>query len=113
MPFSISADQVSTHGTITLTLPAKHPSKLSIRDPDGVWHLIHDNDEQVMLANFEISASVTIAVSNLTGVSWANGKKIEGLVFKKPGGYLIYLADNLETEPENTFSLSRQVVLEY
>ena len=109
---SISSNKVSLHDTITLTLPAKHPSKLSFRDPNNVWHLIHDSDEQVMLPNFATSTSVEIAVSKVTGVSWVDGKRIEGFVFTTPGEYLIYLADNLETEPENTFSLSKRIIFE-
>jgi hypothetical protein len=34
-----------------------------------------------------------------------NGKKIKEKVFQKQGEYLVYMANNLEIEPENTFHL--------
>ena len=113
--FSISTGNVKAQDTIVINLPDKHPSKLSIQDPEGIWHLVHDNDEKVLLmdsAAFERLTSIELDVSKLRGISWINGERLEGRVFNITGEYLIYFADNLETEPDNTFSLSGKVVLE-
>ncbi len=52
-----------------------------------------------------------IIPSQLKGVVWKNGQRLVRKVFNTPGKYFIYLADNLETEPENTFSFEGTVTL--
>ena len=79
---------------------------MSIRDPQGVWHVVHDSDENIFILpedEYAKARRIEISPSKLIGISWIEGKKVEGSVFSQPGEYLIYMADNLETEPENTF----------
>lgn len=51
----------------------------------------------------------TKKVSAINGVKWDDGKRVVEPVFNAPGEYLFYMADNLETEPENTFHLMHTV----
>lgn len=112
--FLISPKAIGQDQAITITLPAIHPSKLAIRDNMGTWHYIHDVDEKILLmstGDFDQAREIRILPSQVTGVSWNDGRRVEDVVFSGPGEYLIYLADDLETEPDNTFSLMGKVIL--
>ena len=100
-PKSISAGE-----SFRLTFPQLHPNKLSLRTPSGSWYSIHDSDEGVFLLplkKYIKSTELRLNPLTLQGVTWVNGKKIKEKVFQKQGEYLVYMANNLETEPENTF----------
>jgi len=102
-PKSISAGE-----NFRLTFPQLHPRKLSIRTPSGGWYSIHDSDEGVFilpLKKYIKSTELKLNPLILQGITWVNGKKIKEKVFQKQGEYLVYMANNLETEPENTFHL--------
>jgi len=110
---SLSAGVVTSTDHLTIRYPKHHPSKLAIQGPDHVWYVIHEKGVSTRLMSdeaFRRSTSVTIEIGKLTGVTWINGKQLRQKVFVKPGIYLIYMADNLETEPENTFALMNTVI---
>ena len=44
-----------------------------------------------------------------TGIKWVNGKPIRSRIFEILGEYEVILAENLETEPENTISYTQQI----
>ncbi len=100
--------------TFTIILPESRPSGMSIRDPIGVWYIIHDPNEGIFHlkeSEYSTSGSLEISTTLIKGVIWKDGKKTDARVFTVPGEYIIYFADNLETEPENTFSLMTSVIL--
>jgi len=112
--FAVSPTKASLGQKITVTLPQDHPLKMSIRDPKGVWHWVHEPEENILFlpySDLKSTTQITLLTSKLRGVSWDNGKKVAGLVFNQPGEYLLYFADNLETEPENTFHFKGTVML--
>ena len=112
--FTISPNEISTNQAFTITIPDLHPSSMSIRDPKGTWHVIHNSGENIFILpqeEYVKARKIEISPSELTGITWIEGKKVEGLVFSLPGEYLIYMADNLETEPENTFHFMGTVFL--
>ena len=112
--FSIYPSEISLDQKITVKLPKQHPLKMSIRDPKGVWHWVQDAEEDILFlpySDFKEATRITILPSQVRGVSWINGKRLDGLVFNHLGEYLVYIADNLETEPENTFHFMGKVVL--
>jgi len=47
------------------------------------------------------------------GIIWQEGQKRKEKVFVKKSEYLIYFADNLEAEPENTFCFSQRIDYDY
>ena len=80
----------------------------------GVWHVVHDSGEKVFILpedEYVKARRIDVTPSKLTGISWINGKRFDGLVFGLPGEYLIYMADNLETEADNTFHFMGKVFL--
>lgn len=87
---------------------------MSIRDPSGIWHWVQDAQEKITFmpdAEFGKATRLIIDSGTLQGTSWIDGRKIRGRVFKYPGEYLVYFANNLETEPENTFHFMAKITV--
>lgn len=102
-------------GILEVSLPEKHPKNLSIKTPNDEWYILQDPSVPVAVipqAKFESTLLLELDVRILKGIVWRNGEKIEDLVFSVNGEYFIYFADNLETEPENTFSMGITVDFE-
>ena len=113
--FSVSQHSIGSDNVLTISLPEKRPSKLSIISPDGQLFIIHSQEDNISFVPYDgknKTTQINIPISSLKGITWIDGKKVEQLVFKKPGKYTVYMADNLETEPENTFHFKRDVELE-
>ena len=109
----LSTQQVRSSDKLTLRFPQKHPSRLAIKDPKGIYFILHDEGIITRLMShqkFMQATSLSMQVSEISGVTWINGKQTEKQVFSVPGEYMIYLADNLETEPENTFYLMKSII---
>ncbi len=112
-PIIIYPSIVSPATNITITFPKNHPKNVSIRSPGGEWYVVHEKSERVSLLpyrQFLLATSVKKRVSEIRGVKWFDGKRIVERVFNEPGEYLFYMADNLETEPENTYSMMATIV---
>ena len=45
----------------------------------------------------------------LTGTVWLNGLSTLQRVFRGSGRYVFYFADNMDTEPENTYAMALSV----
>lgn len=104
---------VTATDIITITFPKKHPKKMSIRTPGGGWYSVHEAPEKIYIlpaSQFSRATLVRKKVSEIKGVIWIDGKRSIEPVFSEPGEYLIYMADNLETEPENTFHMTGTVI---
>jgi len=102
---AVSPSHVTGADTVTIYLPQPHPTKLAIEGPHHAWFTIHDESA------FRRARVIRFRASALTGIVWLDGQPRRQKVFVLPGTYTIYLANNLETEPENTFSLMQS--LEY
>ncbi len=111
---TVDADALSK-GTLKISLPEKHPKYFAIKTPNNEWYYIQDSTipiHTVPQNEFESASNLEFDVKHLEGVTWRNGIKVNERVFKDSGKYLIYFADNLETEPENTFSMGISVSFE-
>lgn len=103
---------VTANDVITISFPRNRPKKMSIRSPSNEWYVVHEKSEKIYLLPKNNSSKITSVqkkVSEINGVKWDDGKRVVEPVFSAPGEYLFYMADNLETEPENTFHLMRTV----
>jgi len=110
----VSPSHVTGADTVTIYLPQPHPTKLAIEGPHHAWFTIHDPEMQTRFMTesaFRRARVIRFRASALTGIVWLDGQPRRQKVFVLPGTYTIYLANNLETEPENTFSLMQS--LEY
>lgn len=111
--FSINQDLIEK-GVIEISLPNERPKNLAIKDPDGQWFVLQDEAESIESfpqSTFDTVKIMKLDMKEVMGTVWRDGVKSEELVFKESGKYLIYFANNLETEPENTFSF--QSYIEY
>ena len=109
----ISPNVVTANDVIVISFPRQHPQKMSIKSPSDEWFVVHEESEKVYFLpqdEFSYATSSQEKVAEIMGVKWIDGKRVIGPVFNEPGEYLIYMADNLETEPENTFYLTGTVI---
>lgn len=107
--FSINK-QALNNGLLHINLPKQHPKNLAIRDPKGEWFVVQDVGQSIQVIPqkvFESISKLELKLNELVGTTWRESKKSTEIVFKYSGKYLIYFANNLETEPENTFSLQK------
>jgi hypothetical protein len=72
-----------------------HPENALIYRPDGKTVWLQTSTDFGNLSNWQIT-------SGTIGTVWINGKATAQKVIKGKGIYHLYIADNLETEPENT-----------
>ncbi len=103
---------VSIGGNIHLKFPQNHPKNLAIRNPSGTWYSIQNNDDNIFLISnekYNAATELFLKTQVLEGIAWINGKRVKEKVFQDVGEYLIYMANNLETEPENTFHFMAKV----
>ena len=99
-------------GVLQITLPNERPSSLAIQTPSGEWFVLQDSSEsiQIMPQNrFNTIEIMQFELNKLMGTVWREGISYKELIFKNNGSYLIYFANNLETETENTFSFQESI----
>lgn len=100
---------------ILLSFPQHHPENIAIRIPSGVWYSIHSAEDSIQILSAEkytVATRLLLDTENLVGVAWVNGVKVGAKVFRELGEYLIYMANNLETEPDNTFHFMVKVTMQ-
>lgn len=96
---------------LTIILPQPHPKELAIKAPDGRWFYLQVENEgsgEMLMPGKQFAAlgKLDLDTRMLEARYWDDGKAMHGKVFTRSGDYLIYMADNLETEPENTLSFA-------
>ena len=109
--FSIE-EQALDQGILRIKLPEKTPKSLSIKTPNGEWFVLQDHEasiETIPQAHFDSVNKLEFDTKKLKGTTWRESIKVTELIFKSSGTYLIYFANNLETETENTFSLQKTI----
>ncbi len=110
--FSINKELIN-NGILQINLPKNRPKNMSIMSPSGNWFIIQskeDSIETIPHENFSKSKAIEFSIPELKGAIWKKGKRLIKNVFVEKGEYLIYFANNLETEPENTFSFSQKII---
>ncbi len=106
-------DNRLSEGFLHMTLPERHPANLSIQSPNGIWFVLQDSESGITLLpqkTFDASRVLEFKLNDIVGVTWTDSVKSTEMVFVESGRYLIYFADNLETEPENTYSLQSSIL---
>ena len=111
--FSLTPKIIFKGDILKINLPEEHPKKLSIKTPEGNWLIVHSAEENIFLVTeqaFKSAEYLEISTKTTKGLIWKNGQPETAIVFNQPGEYMVYLADNLETEPENTFHFMDTVI---
>ncbi len=109
--FLINEDALS-EGILRIHLPSQHPKNFSIETPNGDWFVLQDSQANIELmpqAQFDSSTRIELVLADIKGTTWRSSVRAEEIIFKISGKYKIYFADNLETEPENTFSFMQEI----
>ena len=96
---------------LSINLETGHPKELAIIRPNGEWvYIVYD--DQVADDNFfdfERQTQFDFNFGELVGDVWNEGIQSRERVYAGPGVYVFYIADNLETETENTIYMELQV----
>ncbi len=112
--FFISSTELTKNDVITINLPKLRPKNLVIVDSNDQWFIIQSAEANVLMMSeeeFSLIKVLELPIKSTKGTIWENGLKITKTVFKESGKYQIYFADNLETEPDNTFNFSAHVIV--
>lgn len=97
---------------VRVLMPSPHPERLAIMDPDGHWYYLQDQplpNPLVPYDEFRDLDSFSFTPSELRAITFIDGEERRLPVFSVAGEYTICLAENLETEPENTLSFETTV----
>ena len=112
--FFIDSSELTKNDVITINLPKLRPKNLAIVDSNGQFFIIQSSEAGVLMMpeeKFSLLKVLKIPIKNTEGTIWINGQKSKKVIFAKAGKYKIYFADNLETEPENTFNFSAHITV--
>ena len=108
--YGVSPVRITAGSKVTVSLSKKHPKGFAIKTPSGDWiYIVGPSFHYSFFPDFDSNSSFTFPEDTLQGIHFVDGKQAIAKVFDKVGEYEFYFADNLETEPENTFSLSYTV----
>lgn len=110
--FSINKELVEK-GVLKIILPSERPTSLAIQTPKGEWFILQDSSESIQVmsqSQFNSIEVMRFELNNLMGIVWRDGVSSKEIIFENDGTYLVYFANNLETETENTFSFRESVI---
>lgn len=96
--------EVTDEGAVVVTLKVPHPNDAIVYRPDGevVWLQVSPDSARAHGAEFGALDTWVIS-SESKGTVWVDGKAVAQPVIKGKGKYHLYIAENIETEPENTY----------
>ncbi len=99
--------------TLTIEMAIPHPLELAISDPNNNWLYLQFSDpdlpSNVPPDEFAQMSELTLAVSSAEATRWIDGSPSKHPIFEAAGRYTIHLAENLETDAENTLYFSQSV----
>ena len=102
---------VAATDTLSLSIPSDITAEVAVLTPDGEMIYLHAPDAaQLWPANAQ-PAQLQLDIATAQGQAWRDGQPTPTQTFTTPGTYQIIIADNLETEPENTTWLTYEVVV--
>ena len=101
--------KLKNNETLTIVFNTPHPKYLAIQNENGRWYYFHNNSDSDIILKDEYKVNPEY----LIGTYYEDGERFEQIVFSKSGKYILYFADNLETEPENTFSMEKYIEYVY
>jgi hypothetical protein len=104
--FRCSPDTLRTGGSVTIEMGANHPGELAAVSPGGGWYYFQGSSRAVLMPAEAFKKATQIEIPHdIQGIVYKDGKPMKKALFSAAGRYEIVLAENLETEPENTLWL--------
>ena len=110
-PGTAAPSEVPDHdGVVEIKIGRMKPVEIGVETPEGEF--LHVRSDLVTCPGVTVEGStVRIEVARLVGREWdPDGRPADRRVFTTTGLYRIYVADNLETELENSMSVTHDYV---
>lgn len=103
---SLSSNRVPLSGSVTLQMPNPALRELAIRQESTLTYVYVQSEsyDVALWDKDEVLGALTLNLDEIMGVRFDEGERTLARAFPEPGRYMIIVADNLETEPENTIS---------
>lgn len=99
-------------GQLIISFDNTVPTEFAIQTPSKKWfYVVQPSDNIDHIGDSYKTGNVKLNLASFTASHWVSGKHQVGLVFNQAGDYLLYFADNIETEPENTVGYKKRVVI--
>lgn len=105
--FQITPNKITKNQAIELIIPNDPPSELSIITPNNEMIYV---EEFFRKKGYPSKKNIKFNSSEVYGYKYIDGQQKLTKVFKQTGKYKFYFADNLETETENTHSISLMII---
>lgn len=105
----VAPERICPSEEISIIEPTGLNLSLAVRTPDGFHLILADRGIATVVPNYWFTHSVSLLARDLIGFDYNEDGPYVRPVFKVPGIYEFYFAENLETEPENTISFTRRV----
>ena len=104
---------VADESTVIVTMEIPHPNHALVYRPGGETVWLQTSSEYIhkQVPNFS-ELKIWVISSESKGTVWVNGKVTVQPIIKGKGEYHLYIAENLETEPENTYFIECYFVIE-
>lgn len=104
--------KVTNESTVMVTMKIPHPNHALVYRPSGETVWLQTSSEYIhkQVPNFS-ELKIWVISSESKGTVWVNGKATVQPIIKGKGEYHLYIAENLETEPENTYSIECYFVI--
>ncbi len=110
-PIECLQDKINKAVIITMQVP--HPEHALVHRPDGITVWLQTSTDYVhkQISDFGNLSKWQIT-SSTVGTVWIDGKASVQKVINGKGTYHLYIAENLETEPENTYFIECYFTIE-
>jgi len=104
--------EVSGKGTVIVTMKTPHPNHALVNRPNGetVWLQTEPEYIHKQIPNFS-ELKTWVITPESTGTVWVDGKATVQPIINGKGKYNLYIAENTETEPENTYFIECYFVI--
>ncbi len=101
------------NGNVRVKMKTPHPEHALVYRPDGEVVWLQTGPEYIhrQIENFG-ALEEWLITQETEGTVWLDGKAVVQPVIKGNGRYNLYIARNLETEPENTYFIECYFVIE-
>lgn len=105
--------EVTDEGNFIVTMKTPHPNHALINRPDGevVWLQTDPEYIHKQIPNFSELGTWVITPES-EGTVYIDGKATVQPIINGRGKYNLYMARNLETEPENTYFIECYFIIE-
>ena len=106
--------KVTDKGNVIVTMKPPHPNHALIYRPDGEVIWLQSDPEYVheQIPNFS-KLKTWVITPESKGTVYVDGKPTIQPIIKGKGKYNLYIARNLETEPENTYFIDCYFVIDH